>query len=440
MSQNLENKQKSSLSIKHDSVESFLSGKLSSVDVRKIESELKLLWSQASGGSDTEEHPQVIRACSGNLILYTDRDDAETADADMLDDIILAHPSRAILAINRRSTSGRKLEAWVSARCHLAPGSGTKQICSEQITVLAEGEIDNELVSVIDSLLLGDLPSFLWWTVGDLSGERLAPFLSAVERVIVDSSRAPYSFSFLRDLQQLVDSTDGCISISDLNWRRLLGVRAAVADELERAPFSLKTLDRIAKVKVSSCGQEFQEDRCSIQAIYFVSWLAAQLGWIPVSLGRIPEPIRASSSTETQTNTNAAVDSKTLSGDEVDAQSKTDSSEVLARFRCRSQSIDVRFCSEVLSNVPPGSIYEIEIELDNTVKMRVSRDPAGTAGSLVVVVSENGIRLREVIADDSDMDRVRLMGRELENIGSDPVFVKTLALANELLALLETTR
>lgn len=383
-------------------IESFLSGKLAQVDVRKIETELSRLWTQAAGSSQEEDHPQVIRACSSNLILYSDRDDAETTDANMLDEIVLSHPSRAILAICREADSQR-LEAWVSARCHLAsPGGGTKQICSEQITVLAEGpHLQNELVSVIESLILGDLPVFLWWTSSDLSGDKLGSFLACSRRLIVDSARAPYSFKFLRELSSIADTTEGCISVSDLNWRRLLGIRAAIAEEFERAPFSIQDLNKITTVKVGSCSQEFQSDDCSLQALLFVGWLASRLAWEPVSIEK--------------------------------KKDKTSS----ARFEKSGQSINVELYSQEMRHVASGSIFEIEIESAGAKKLRVSRDPAGEAGTLLVTVSENGKRLREVIADDSDMDRVHLLGYELEELSADKVFLQSLASAADLIQLLE---
>ncbi len=387
----------------NESVESFLSGKLSQVDVRKIEAELSRLWSQASGATsnETEDHPQVLRACSNNLILYSDRDDAESTDANMLDEILAANPARAILAIARPAANPR-LDAWVTARCHLASSSGTKQICSELITVLAEGNLEQELVSVIESLLLGDLPTYLWWTADQLTGDKLGPFLASIDRLLVDSARAPYSFEFLRDLQQIVDSTDTCISVSDLNWRRLLGIRAAISEEFERKPFFIESLKDIKEVRISSCGQELQDDDCSIQALLFVGWLASRLSWDPVSFGKDKEKGSLAS------------------------YEKSD-----------GRKVQVIFKSTELNHVAAGSIYEIEIELEDHRVLRVSRDPAGVAGSLVLVVKENGERLRELIADDSDTDRVNLMGHELESYGFDKVFGESLESAVNLLHLLE---
>lgn len=385
---------------KGEAVDSFLAGKHSQVDVRKIESELSKLWNQASVSSD-DDYPQVIRACSCNLILYTDKDDAETNDANLLDDVLVAHPARALLTICRESEQ-KKLEAWVTARCHLS--GGKKQVCSELITILAEGHMEQEMVSVIESLLLGDLPTYLWWTVGDLSGEKLGPFLGSVRRLVVDSAAAPYSFSYLRDLRQIVDSTDGAILVSDLNWRRLFGIRAAIAEELERKPFGIDNLAEISKVRVSSCGQEFQDDDCSIQAMLLVGWLASRLGWDPVSFEK---------------------------------EKSADSKGSLAKFDAKGKTVEVEFKSIVMSHVAPGAIFEIEIELNGARCLRVCRDPSGETGSLVVMVKENGQRTRELFAEDNDKDRVHLMGYELEEMGCDKVFAPSLESAYELLHLLE---
>ncbi len=385
---------------KGEAVDLFLAGKYSQVDVRKIEGELSKLWNQAASGADDDQ--QVIRACSSNLILYTNRDDAETTDANMLDDVLLAHPSRAILTICRESND-KKLDAWVSARCHLASAGGSKQICSELITVLAEGEVEPELISVIESLLLGDLPTFLWWTVADLNGEKLGPFLSRINRLIVDSASAPYSFNFLRGLWQIVDSFEGALGVADLNWRRLLGIRAAIAEEFERAPFGLETFKDIRKVRIASCGQEFQNDDCSLQSMYFIGWLASRLGWEAQSF----------------------------------AKEKGSKTPTKAVFAAGEQSVEVEFSTLEMQEVAAGSIYEVEIELESNRCLRVCRDPAGDTDSLVVMVKENGERTREVLAEDNNKDRVHLMGYELEELCCDKLFAPALESAYQLLHLLE---
>lgn len=377
-------------------LKAFLGGTLCQVDVKAIQTELNSLWLKASTSSPDEEYPQVVRACSANLILYTDRDDAEKTDADLLDEVVQQHPARAILSICRPVADFNKIEAWVSARCHLVGGG--RQVCSELITVLAEGNAGQELISVIDSLLIGDLPIFVWWTIDDLNGEKIAPFLMNARRLIVDSSRAPFSFSFVRDLQALVESTEECIHISDLNWRRLLGIRSAIAEEFDRAPLAISDLQKIKKVKLASCGQELNEDKCSTQALLILGWLASRLGWEPVSFG------------------------------------KEDGKGTIAKY---SNNVEVTFTSTPMNHVAQGSVYEVELEIKGGKKLRISRDPSGEAGSLVVCLKENDKTVRELIADDSDLDRVTLVGFELEELTADCIFAQSLSSAMELIELLE---
>ena len=382
------------------SVDAFLAGRLAQVDIRKIENELTRLWTKAADSSTGEAYPQVVRACSANLVLYTDRQDALNADANLLDEIVHAHPSRAILAICRPAEQ-RNLSAWVTARCHLASGPETKQVCSEQITVLAEGDLELELASVVESLLLGDLPVLLWWSVDDLSGDKLGPFLACTRRLIVDSGRSPYSFAFLRDLHRIVDSTSGCIAASDLNWRRLLGIRSAIAEEFERAPFSVADLNNIVRVKISACGQDRQSNECSLQSLLLLGWLAGRLDLLPVAFAR-----------DSKRGTHAT-------------------------FEKDEQIIEVEFSSVEMTHIRPGAVFEIELEVAGKKTLVVSRDPSGQAGTIVITVRVNGEICREAIVDDSDLDLVHMLGLELDEMSPDPVFEQSLAGAFALLRLLE---
>src|SRR5438094_6962109 len=125
-------------------VEQFLSGKLTQVDVASLERELRSLWSTASSDHPEANLRAVNRICVLNLILFSTDPDAETSAANVLDDITIAHPCRALLAISRPSQQ-KRLEAWVSARCHMPTPKSQKQICCEQITVRFEGEGVHEL-------------------------------------------------------------------------------------------------------------------------------------------------------------------------------------------------------------------------------------------------------------------------------------------------------
>lgn len=109
----------------------------------------------------------------------------------------------------------------------------------------------------------------------------------------------------------------------------------------------------------------------------------------------------------------------------------------MAKFQDRDALVELEFKSAAMTHVAAGSIFEIEIEIEAGKKLRISRDPAGEAGTLFVTVSQDGKRIRELVADDSDMDRVHLMGYELEEMGADKIFIESLSSAVALLHLLE---
>ncbi len=381
-----------------ESVESFLSGKMSRVDVAAIQTELRRLWLEAATTHDESEQPQVSRACSCNLVLFTDREDAQTSQSALLDAIVLRHPARSILTIMHQDASEKRLEGWVSARCHMTQGA--KQICSEQITIVAEKADEEELISVIDSLVLGDQPTFLWWTLPDITGDRIGPYLACVRRAVVDSGLAPYSFHFLSNLHNIVESVGECLGVSDLNWARLVGLRRALSEEFERAPFSVADIDNIKSVKVWTNGQELQADDCSIQALLLVGWLAGRLGWLPVYLGR-----------------------------------ETESSSSCARFERKKGAVEVEFKSMPFTNVIPGAVFQIVVELDDGRAIEISRDPAIELQNLLVTVREGDRKVRELIADDASSDVVVLMSDELDELGPDMVFAESLKLAFDLIQL-----
>lgn len=269
---------------KPEGTEAFLSGKLAQVDIARIEKELKTLWQSASGSGDTTSG-SVTRACAMNLILYSEDADAEVVAGDVLDDITTRHPCRAILAISRESTTPA-LEAWVSARCHLMDSKTQKQICCEQITVRSEGNGPEELASVVLPLVLPDLPVFLWWRAKKVQFSNVKPFLPYVDELIVDSSKAEGSDNFFADVIHIIgayleEKHGAQIVVSDLNWRRCLLWREALAlsfDE-KHGRVALSALDQIDRIQIKYAADQ-QDRKGSInQSLLFVGWLADRLDW-----------------------------------------------------------------------------------------------------------------------------------------------------------------
>jgi glucose-6-phosphate dehydrogenase assembly protein OpcA len=268
---------------KSEGTEAFLSGKLAQVDIARIEKELKTLWQSASESG--QDGGSVTRACAINLILYSEDADAETVAGDVLDDITTRHPCRAILAISRQAAKP-SLEAWVSARCHITDSKSGKQICCEQITVRSEGNGPHELTSVVLPLVISDLPVFLWWRAKKVDFAKVKPFLTYVDELIVDSAKDEESENFFADVIHIIgayleEKHGAQIVVSDLNWRRCLLWREALAlsfDE-QHGHLSVSALDDVQSVDIRYASDKKERSGSMNQSLLFIGWLANRLGW-----------------------------------------------------------------------------------------------------------------------------------------------------------------
>jgi glucose-6-phosphate dehydrogenase assembly protein OpcA len=274
--------------------EEFLSGKLAQVDIAKIEKEIHALWQSAAQGEG--EHPanSVTRACALNFILYSEDEGSEQAAGDLLDDITVRHPCRAILAILKPGKTA-SLEAWVSARCHITDVKSRKQICCEQITVRGEAVGTPELASVVLPLIVSDLPVILWWHPTQLAFDKLVPFLNAVDKLIVDSGCSADNFQFFRELLKIIsqkpDVSERKLLCTDLNWRRSLPWREAVALAFDRSHSEISPdyLCGISSVEVryglpeETAGSQSISSGLMNQALLVVGWLSSTLKWRPES-------------------------------------------------------------------------------------------------------------------------------------------------------------
>lgn len=269
----------------------FLSGKLAQVDINRIERELKLLWHSASESGSDDGTLAVTRACAMNLILYSERSDAEVQASAMLDEITVRHPCRAILAICREA-SEPSIEAWVSARCHLTGSKKDQQICCEQITVRSQGQSTKELASVVLPLLVSDLPVFMWLNSPGFKLEPLRPFLPSIDRLILDSDDFDDNITFFKELQMLIKEQgqarcEDKVIASDLNWNRSLSWREAVALSFEErnGKLSPQDLENIVGVEIKygldKAHAQSKTPRLGLinQSLLVVSWLAGRLGW-----------------------------------------------------------------------------------------------------------------------------------------------------------------
>jgi glucose-6-phosphate dehydrogenase assembly protein OpcA len=232
------------------------------VETDKIDNELKKLWAESEG--------VMTRASLINLAVYSEAVDALEKNTQLIAKITENHACRAIVIGADCKAEENRVEAWISAHCHVSR-AGNKQICSEQLSFRLEGPCANLLPSIVFSHLDSDLPFYLWWQ-GELHDPMDPQLWAWVDRFIYDS----HEWSDFRAQMQLVEMAQReakqRIVLCDLNWTRLDRIRYAVAQFFDH-PASHHHFSEIENVQI-----DFAPTFKST-AVLFAGWLGAQLNW-----------------------------------------------------------------------------------------------------------------------------------------------------------------
>ena len=232
------------------------------VEVSKIDQELKKLWQESEGAA--------TRASLINLAVYSEDAGSLSKNTELMANITENHACRAILIEADCNAKEDRVEAWISAHCHVS-GVGSKQVCSEQISFLLKGGCTTLLPSIVFSHLDSDLPFYLWWQ--QEFREPMDPQLwTWVDRVIYDSRDWEDLRGQMRLLESAEQEANQRIVLCDLNWTRLDNVRFALAQFFDH-PASHHHFAKINSVRI-----DFAPGFRST-AVLFAGWLAAQLNW-----------------------------------------------------------------------------------------------------------------------------------------------------------------
>ena len=135
------------------------------------------------------------------------------------------HPSRTILLFPRPNEERDALDAEVDLRC-FRRGGEEREVCSEVISVRLCGKRATAPASVIQPLLVPDLPVFLRWR-GECpwGAVELEELVDVTDRLIVDSCEWPdVEWGYAR-LAEILDR----VVVSDIAWARTEPWRRAIA-------------------------------------------------------------------------------------------------------------------------------------------------------------------------------------------------------------------
>jgi len=233
-----------------------------SVEISRIDQELKKLWRDAEGA--------MTRASLMNLAVYGEEQGSLEKNTQLMAKITENHACRAIVIEADCNATEDRVDAWISAHCHVS-SVGSKQVCSEQISFLLKGGCTTLLPNIVFSHLDSDLPFYLWWQE-EFREPMDSQLWAWVDRVIYDSQ----GWKDFRAQMRLVESAEQeakqRIVLCDLNWTRLDNVRFALAQFFDH-PASHHHFAKINRLRI-----DFATGFRST-AFLFVGWLAAQLSW-----------------------------------------------------------------------------------------------------------------------------------------------------------------
>jgi glucose-6-phosphate dehydrogenase assembly protein OpcA len=232
------------------------------VEIGKIDRELKKLWAESGSA--------MTRASLMNLAVYSEASGSLPRNTEIIFKITEDHACRAIVISANPDAKENRVEAWISAHCHVSR-AGSKQVCSEQLSFLLEGPSAKLLPNIVFSQLDSDLPFYLWWQ-GEFHDPMDSQLWAWVDRVIYDSQ----AWSDFGEQMQRVETAQADakqrIVLCDLNWTRLVQLRLAIAQFFDH-PRSHHHFEEIERVEI-----EFAAGYRST-ALLLAGWLAAQLRW-----------------------------------------------------------------------------------------------------------------------------------------------------------------
>jgi glucose-6-phosphate dehydrogenase assembly protein OpcA len=213
-----------------------------------------------------------------NLVIYCDSPEAAARLSAEVAEIVQSHPARVLLLIGEPQQPEAGIAARVLVQCRLL--GRRQQGCTEQVILQARGHGVQSLPVVVRSLLIGDLPTNLWWaapTPPVMAGELLYELAENAQQIIYDSVGWVDPPRGVAASAGWLESVERCTAgrwrvASDLNWRRLKYWRRILSEALsdKSAPGAAESITRL----VVEHGPH-----AVVQGYLLVSWASQRLGW-----------------------------------------------------------------------------------------------------------------------------------------------------------------
>ncbi len=178
------------------------------------------------------------------------------------------HPSRSILLFPEPDAGKNRIDATVSLECY-SLAEVDRLVCSEVIELQLLGTLAKAPASIVEPLLISDLPVFLRWR-GEPAwrAQELEQLIEIVDRLIVDSTEwddVPYPY---RRLAAHFEET----AVSDIAWARTTRWRHLLAS-------LWPDIADVSTIRVTGT---------AAQAWLLCGWLRSRLGRDDIALEHVP--------------------------------------------------------------------------------------------------------------------------------------------------------
>lgn len=218
------------------------------------------------------EHIHPRNSVLDVIVISSQPEEAERA-ATVVEDLAIHHPCRAVVVLDEPGARRSRIDASVTSLTHpLVAGVACQY---EQVFLRVQGPAADHIPSLVDSLLIPDVITYLWWT-GDppLRTPRFASVLEAADVLLVDSSRFARSQESFTQLAGVVAETANTV-FGDFHWARLQPWRELLAQFFNpptRRPF----LHGIGALGIDYVALG-RGNRSA--AALFAGWVGSTLGW-----------------------------------------------------------------------------------------------------------------------------------------------------------------
>jgi len=320
----------------------------------------------------------------------------DAAGAGIADAIATQNPCR-IISLFPVAGDDEGVTAQVSAYCPINKRSRNSLVCGEYIMLKGTESALERVATMVSSLVMGELPSILWWKATPSTDQDLFDRLSKTcTAVAVDSSY--FMTDPEGDLLKVAHLIQSQVQVSDLNWRRLAAWQELTAEAFD-APERRAAIREVDRVVID------YEKGNSTQALMFLGWLASRLGWEPVSRSKEDDIYQL------QRIHLTAADGREIEA-ELAAIPTGDTGEVtgdLVSLKLTSTNLDADCCTVLCS--------------ETTGCMRM--EAGGGAQTC---------RINQVTPLD-DQKAETLLGEQLQRLGQDVLFEESLAITAKILAI-----